>query len=310
MSGRPKPYILHVIDAICDSTLPPDLRHLLMVMAYKADNDTGRGLTGQARLAEAMGLAAKTPKDAAREIRRKLDRLEALPDAPVRVVRRKRGNPDGKRTSDEYTLELVKGTPTSSSEGGPGGRGRPLDETDILTAQGDVGATHGGRGRPHLGDVGVRGSTQGSTQMYLRSISVAPEGATAPARPPRKSTAKAERYTPEQKLAHQQLTEHYFAEFERQRGCKPVGWGAKEGRAVHELLGKLRYDVEAAKRIVTTGLASWQKATIMSIAGDPSACVGAAPREQQGQRAGDMLGRQLQRVRELEDAERRERALP
>ncbi len=278
--SKPKPYILTVIDAICESTLPADLRHLLIVMAYKADNDTGRGITGQDTLGRLVGCGT-------REVRRKLDRLEALSDAPVRVVRRYRSRSDGRgRTSDEYQLELTNRTCTSASTVPPTGRPRPLERSDLGDDQPDVHDTPTGRPRPDQPDAHVLGSTQGSTQKDLRSSFVAPKGTTRSSadsskRGSEKRRAKASKpktkpqqpkpdRTPEQQQAHAVVTAHYFAEFDRLRGTKPIGWGAKEGKAVHTLLEKLKYNTDDATRIITNGLTSWAQATIMDIAGNPS----------------------------------------
>lgn len=275
-----KPYTMRFVDAVCASELPTDLRHLLMVMAYKADNQTGKGLSGQETIGAAMGCSL-------REVRRKLDRLAELTTAPVRVDRRPRFLANGHRTSDEYHLVIVdQGTQTTT------GRERPPVVSDETT----------GRGRPSPPDVGVRGSSQGIlSDRPHRDPTRSARGAARP-----RKAAKVER-TAEQSQAHRELTEHYFTEFERLRSAKPVGWGGKEGKAVWTLLEKVAFDVAAAQRIVTNGLQSWGKATIMTISGDPSACVAGAvgaPPNRPGERAADLQQRQLAKAlqREAEEA--------
>lgn len=128
-SGKSKtrPYTIDVINTVCASNLPQDLRHVLMVMAHLADHRTGRGLSSQETIARAMGCGA-------REVRRKLDRLARIADSPVQVVRRSRPRADGRgRTSDEYHLVLT----SNLSEAGPTGRPRPLDDATNRTSTTD-----------------------------------------------------------------------------------------------------------------------------------------------------------------------------
>jgi hypothetical protein len=279
--SAPKPYILHVIDAICESGLPPDLRHLLMVMAYKSDNDTGKGLTGQERIAEAMGLAPG--KRGAREVRRKLERLEAAA-APVRVVRTPRFKRDGTRNSDEYHLVIDQRTSTSPGTDETSGRPRPLVGTVADERPADVGDATSGRLGSRPADVGVPGSTQGSTQMELRSLFVAPNGTTsrvlaAPKKGKSKSKSKPKREakakpkserTPEELAAYNRTKDFYFEAFEAARGVKPV-FGPAEGKNVYMLLEKLNLDVDAACAAITTAYQSFRarSVTILSIARDP-----------------------------------------
>jgi len=290
-----KPLTMRIIDAVGSSELPQDLRLLLFVMAYLANSKTGVGLSGQETIGRFMGCTG-------REVRRKLDRLDELPDSPVRVVRRYRPRPDGRgRTSDEYQLELFNRTPTSAEKSGPTGRPRPIEAND----QPDVKQRPTGRETPDQPDAHVRGSSEMILGVDPRRCKSA---ASAPSKPKSKPAPKPER-TEAQKQAHTELTAHYFAEFEALRGSKPIGWGAKEGKAVHELLQKLKDDLPAAKRIVSSGLRSWDKATIMSISSNPSACVGGpAQRSGQNRQAADHVARQFSRVAELEAAERK--ALP
>ena len=290
-----KSVTMKIIDAVGGSDLPQDLRLLVFVMAYLANSRTGIGLSGQDTIGKFMGCTG-------REVRRKLDRLDDLADAPVRVIRRRRSRADGRgRTSDEYQLELFNRTPVSAKTAPATGHERPVKA----------------HVQPDAHDVQPDAHVLGSSEKILGEDPRSKESATSAlvSAPPKtkKQRAKPER-SEEQQQAHQALTAFYFTEFETARGCKPIGWGSKEGKAVYDLLDKLKFDIAAARRIVSNGLRSWDKATIMTIASNPSACVAgssvAASGNQGGVRAGDLLGRQMQRVAALEAAERTAKALP
>ena len=136
-----------------------------------------------------------------------------------------------------------------------------------------------------------------------------PARARRPSKPKTPRPPKPER-TAEQKQAHQRLTDQYFSEFERIRGCKPIGWGGKEAHAVYELLDKCAGDERKASELITSGLQGWDKATIAWISANPSACVaGGRKGPQGGVRAGDLLDRQLRRVEALEAQELAKAAL-
>jgi hypothetical protein len=84
------------------SELPGELKHLIMVLALYANNQTGRGLTGQARLARYLGCGP-------RNVRKLLARLEAAWGAgtsPVGLLREKRW-----LNSDAYQLVVREGAP-------------------------------------------------------------------------------------------------------------------------------------------------------------------------------------------------------
>jgi hypothetical protein len=297
-----KPFTMLIIDAAGASALPQDLRHLIFTMAYLADSKSGRGLSGQDTIGRFMGCSA-------REVRRKLDRLDAL-DSPVRIVRSPRYRKEG-RTSDEYRLELANRTPTSASQNASTGRPRPLADHPDAGGLPDVKRTPTGRETSELPDAHVLGSSQGILSADPRSLSARSPRAASTPRKVRTSQPKRVKpeHTDEQRQAHRQLTDHYFADFERLRGARPIGWGAKEGKAVWILLEKLKFDSAAAARIVTNGLQSWNKATIMTIAADPSACIAVAvPRA--ATTNGELLGFTRRRIQELEAEERRGKAGP
>jgi hypothetical protein len=286
-----------IIDAVGASTLPQDLRHLLFTMAYLANSRTARGLSGQETIGRFMGCSG-------REVRRKLDRLDAETGSPVRVARRYRSRGDGRgRTSDEYQLELTNRTPTSGETEQPSGRPRPHKESTASHVQPDVKRRPTGRETSNQADAHVQGSSEGSSESVLGASLSRPERATA------KPAPKAER-TPEQAQAHQRVTAHYFAEFERLRGSKPT-WGPAEGKQVHVLLEKLHGDVALVCARITNGLTAWEQVTIRVIAADPDKYVNGAKRTAfAGQRAGDLLPKQLRRIAELDAAEASGRVLP
>ena len=144
-----KPLTMQIIDAVGASTLPQDLRLLLFTMAYLANSKTGVGLSGQETIGKFMGCSG-------REVRRKLERLDELPDVPVRVIRRHRYlSANRGRTSDEYQLELFNRTPTSAKQSASTGHERPV-EAGVLP---DVKHRSTGRETHVLEDAHVRGSS-------------------------------------------------------------------------------------------------------------------------------------------------------
>ncbi|HET7545168.1 MAG TPA: hypothetical protein VFK05_35125 [Polyangiaceae bacterium] len=285
---------MRVIDAVGASDLPQDLRLLVFALAYLANSKTGIGLSGQDTIGKFMGCTG-------REVRRKLERLDTLSDAPVRVIRRHRSRRDGRgRSSDEYQLELFSRTPASAETASSKGRERPVatkHQPDVKHFQPDV--------KHFQPDAHVLGSSEKILGEDPRSKESATSALVLAPPTPKKKRAKVER-PEEQHQAHRALTEFYFAEFEAVRGCKPIGWAAKEGKAVYDLLEKLKFDLFAAKRIVSNGLRSWDKATILTVAGNPSACVAGAglQRARAGSHAGDFVDGMLQRAAALEAAER------
>lgn len=267
--SKPKPYILHVIDAICESTLPPDLRHLLIVMAYKADNETGRGISGQETIGRLVGCSD-------RAVRLKLERLAAMPEAPVQVVRHYRQRADGRgRGSDEYLLVLTNRKPASGETERPTGSPLPLEGAGKADDQPEVQRRPTGTPVHNQPEAGFQGSTQGSTQKDLRSLFVAPEGTIGPA-PGSSKKGRGEsgkpkpQRTPEQLAAFNRTKNVYFQAFEAKRGEKPV-FGKAEGRSIWTLLEKLKFDEAGAQKAISTAFQSFRggSVTILNIAANP-----------------------------------------
>ena len=315
-----KPYTMQVIDAVGTSALPPELRLLLFAMAHLATSDTGVGLSGQGTIAKFIGCSD-------RQVRNNLLRLESFPDSPVQVVRRYRSRADGRgRTSDEYRLVLTNRKPTSDCSAPPTGSPLPIGHSRAATTnrkpsvdQPEVQRTTNRKPtsedqrRDQLSDQRREEKAATSAAPWrLQPVDGRKQESRAHPSTPRKAKRKAKPdRTDAQRETHQRVTAHYHAEFERQRRTKPVGWGEKEGKAVYDLLEKCQGDEVRACELITNGLRSWDKATIMYIAANPSACVaGTSTGGGQGVRAGDLLGRQMQRVAALEAGERAGKALP
>lgn len=308
---------MQVIDAVGASHLPADLKLLLFALAYLAESSTGRGFTGQARLAKFISCSD-------RAVRLKLERLEATPDSPVRIVRRPRPRRDGRgRTSDEYQLVLSGQASTGSrlpvEQPRPIGSELPVEGPQASDDQPE--AQSGPTGSPASDQ--PEAGFQGSSQMILvedpRST-VARKLTTPKSRSKSKGKQKTER-TPEQKQAHQEITAWYFDEFERCRGVKPT-WAGAEAKLVYTLLERLKFDVVMARHRVTHGLESFPgTATIREIARNPDKYA-VAPPQQRGQqrpvqggdissvlarargrsdlRAADQLERQMQPISAME----------
>lgn len=319
MTTKAKPLTRLVADAIESSGLPFELRHVIRVYADKANRKTGKGWTGQANMAAALGCSRRT-------LLRYLTEIRQLPGDPwITWCRQPRRDGRG-RGSDIYTVHVgsVFNAPTVAPRSTDSKRQQWRLEDSKSEA---FKVTNGAVQSDKPGSFKVTPLAQDPVSDPVRGIQVdllsgldSPtcSNAAAPKRQepkPKSSSMARSKLTPErtaeQQSAHKAVTGHYFAEFERLRGRPPIGYGAKEGKAVHDLLGKLGHDVDEAKRIITNGLQSWDKATIMSIAANPSACVSAADSAGPGVRAGDLLPRQMQRARELRAAEQREQlALP
>lgn len=313
---------MQVIDAVGASNLPADLKLLLFALAYLAESSTGRGFTGQARLAKFISCSD-------RAVRLKLERLEAMPSSPVRVVRRPRARADGRgRTSDEYQLVLSEpgstGTGLPVEQARPTGSPLPVERRQRRDDQPEVQSGPTGSSVSDQPEAGFQGSSQGILLEDPRSISVAPKVAT----PNRGSKSKGQKKpraktkperTPEQKQAHQEITGWYFAEFERARGVKPT-WTGAEASLVYKLLDRLKFDVVMARQRVTNGLDAFPgTATIREIASNPDKYAAAqqrsgAQRPVQGGdisgvlarargrsdvRAADQLERQMQRIADM-----------
>lgn len=283
---------MQVIDAVGASKLPADLKLLLFALAYLAESSTGRGFTGQARLAKFISCSD-------RAVRLKLERLQATADSPVRIVRRPRARRDGRgRTSDEYQLVLNDQASTGSvlpvKGERPTGNPLPVEQPDQGSDQPEAQSGPTGSSASDQPEAGFQGSSQVILVEDPRSIVA--RKLTTPKRGSKskgKSKPQKPERTPEQKQAHQELTAWYFVEFKRIRGVDPT-WTGAEAKLVYTLLERLKFDRAMARQRVTHGLESFPgTATIREIARNPDKYAAAPPAQRGTQRAvqgGDISG--------------------
>jgi len=122
--------------------------------------------------------------------------------------------------------------------------------------------------------IGILEAQNSSTSFALKPPEPAPSkrarGLNQTSSPKRKP-AKAKPEHPE----HAAVKTHYESEFQRIRGYAAT-WGPAQGKATNDLIRKLKGDVIECCRRITIGLEGWEKATILSIAGDPDKCVTAS----------------------------------
>jgi hypothetical protein len=202
-SAPGRPLTLRAMLAADCSSLPARLRHLIHVLALHADNTTGRGLTGQRRLARYMGVSD-------RHVRNLLSELEvawAAGDSPVGVLRESRF-----LNSDRYTLVIrddapqpltgprVVRNPSSASYRNPSsamtGSPRQVDRNPSS-------ASPPNEPEPQFLQSTLFPSTEGTTELKEQS-SFPPGGAYAPAgngEQPAESAARAARLEASQRLA-------------------------------------------------------------------------------------------------------------
>lgn len=89
---------------------------------------------------------------------------------------------------------------------------------------------------------------------------------------PKRPSAKKDKPEPTAVPGYKELVEHYFLVFESCRKTKPC-FGSREGKAIRDLLELCGGSLDRAKAVVTNAYADtfWrEKATILSIAKDPS----------------------------------------
>jgi hypothetical protein len=223
--------------AACRSSLRPELRHLLMVMAVLADRRTGAGRSSQATIATAMGRSE-------RHVRRLLAELELDQNSPVEVTRRYRSRSNGRgRSSDEYVLRVRStGSPCAvdcSDQPDGGVRGPAATKRTVSADQPD-------------------------TQHRTNRTGMSGDPGSGPDLDPDKA-ARADA-----------VAQHYVAEFRRTRGESPP-FKAAEQAAVSRLLFQLDGDAVRAARVISAALADpfrGSTATIRSIAADPAAWLG------------------------------------
>jgi hypothetical protein len=124
--GRPIT-IRAMLAADCCPELPTSVKHLVHVLALHADNLSGRGLSGQATIAQYMGLSR-------RQVNRLWAQLEASYAAggPVGTLRAKRW-----MTSDAYTL-VVRPSAALSLDSRPESRSDIHDKVKVTSAAHEV----------------------------------------------------------------------------------------------------------------------------------------------------------------------------
>ncbi len=265
-----KPYTMLIIDAVGGSALPPDMRHLLIRMAYEANSRTGAGWKGQETLAALMGCTS-------RHVRAMMATLSAPDAAPVRLERTPRFRADGRgRTSDSWRLVLAD-QPERGSGKSPGLTGTPRTTNRNATPD----QPERGSGDP-LSDPrsGPRSSSASASEAGSFALS-SPSKKQAAKRKPPKKTKPAD---PDQGAKHARVVAHYHELFERKRGVKPPFDGA-DGTAVKNLLKKLDGDADRACAAIAGAFADdwWaQRATIRSIATDPAKFLNAQQRKTNG----------------------------
>jgi hypothetical protein len=221
-------FVFEFTRVVRKSKLDKRFKHLLTELALAADGVTGIGISGIQTIADDMSCSYKYVQELLKE-------LDALPDAPVRVLRKKRYTKEGHRSSDEYTLVVVdpgtNGTQSAVSEGGD-----QRHETPILTAR----------------EGGTNGTLCAEDQIsldHIDQISI----------PLRGKKTSSDGWVPDAR----ELKRHYVTEFVRLRshGSEPR-WGKLEPRAMKAFADLVDvHGLEAAKRIVTNALARDPKYT-------------------------------------------------
>lgn len=283
---------MQVIDAVGASKLPADLKLLLFALAYLAESSTGRGFTGQARLAKFISCSD-------RAVRLKLERLQAIADSPVRIVRRPRARHDGRgRTSDEYQLVLnaqaSTGSPLPVKGDRPTGNSLPVEQPGQGSDQPEAQSGPTGSSASDQPEAGFQGSSQvilveDPRSIVARKLTTPKRGSESKGE---SKSKKAER-TAEQKQAHKEVTAWYFVEFKRIRGVDPT-WTGAEAKLVYTLLDRLKFDCAMARQRVTNGLESFPgTVTIREIARNPDKYAVAPPAQRGGPRpvqGGDISG--------------------
>lgn len=100
---------------------------------------------------------------------------------------------------------------------------------------------------------------------------------------------------------YRELVDHYFATFERVRGTRPAGFGAREGKSAKALLA---IGLEEAKRRIDAAFADsfWAlKVTINNIAAEPDKfCPPPPPPPEPPQRLPDHPPRKINTLEELD----------
>lgn len=212
-------YVFRFTKAVQESRIDKRYKCLLLNMALKADGHTGVGIHSQKTIGDAMGYCAKYVQDLMAE-------MDADTTVPFRIIRTRRSNNVGHRTTDRYELVMVD-VANEEPNGTQSSVGAYRNEMGGLTER-----EGGPNGTPCSED---QISNQISNQIFLEKSSKSSKGAS-------EETTK--------------LKEFYCAEFSKHQGNgKPPSWGkltAKAMSAFAELVGK--HGLEDAKTIVTNAL--------------------------------------------------------
>lgn len=245
-------FTLQLQHAVCSSDLDSDTRHLVMVMALKADWKTGVGSASQTTIADAMGCSVRHVGGLIRD-------LEASATSAVGVRRTRRSSATG-RSSDQYELFIREPGPNAA----PGGASQPAQRAESNTQPNrhSVPIDRGGQPAQRAGT--PQDSTGKSRHPNRHAVPTQPAQRAddqdlfqdldqdLPA--PRAKRVKAAPTKDPAPGAHE-LKLHYVAEFERLRQVKPE-FGPRWARAM-KAFGELAkaHGLEGAKGLVSRALA-------------------------------------------------------
>lgn len=231
-----KPFFLRVAHAVVEGQYAPEVRHMLLTLAYLANAKTGSAWYSQASIAKAMGITE-------RAVRRREAALEAA-GGPIRIVRHR----VGPRPSD-WRLELTEDRTYTSAQDRTAASGQTNKRPDVEGKK--TGRTGSNDRTPASADlrridVDDRRSTPAPVPDADGFVLSPPTKQAA--RRTRKATSDAAPTT-----VTTGLKEHYLAEYERIRGVAPVfqKWSRamKAFREMGDLVG-----LEEGKAIYTRAL--------------------------------------------------------
>lgn len=249
--------------AVCavECTLAPELRHLILALAVLADHRTGEGLSGQERIASAMGYSPRT-------VRRLLAEL-ADASSPVVVMRTPRMRKHGRgRTSDAYTLALQADTRDRVVADDQADVPVPLDTSDqedtgdrlVTHDQPDTPERPTGHAEHDQPDTGVRASYP-IRDPIRDPVSIAPREAAAHTKPPRARKTKQQTHQADPRLLP--LRDFYVERYQAaNQGAEPAfsrqTWG-RAMRAFADLLEAAKTDERARLCIERTFADLWRR---------------------------------------------------
>lgn len=211
-------------------------------------------------------------------VRLGLRQLEAATDCRLKVTHVQRFKAGQKEVaSNLYTLAVLpEATPVSTEPRLPRNPGYDMTPVTTCPTPGyEVTA-------PPVTTCPVKGSVE---RAHVKGSDLPAAVASAPSLPfdddplaeatkPKPSGASKDKAKPEDEpsSAHKQVTDCYFAEYEKARGVKPP-FGKREGKSVNELLEKLGGDPDRACRCIRNAFTDpfWRDtATINTIAAEPA----------------------------------------